>query len=396
MARSTRPLHIAQLVPGDDADFLHLACLNYRDDRPDFRRRARDLLAEDPALGLRDIWSAACVGNIESARRMLDADPPLVNARGGWFNWEPLLYTTYSRVEAPGGSTLELARLLIERGADPNACYLWGGDYRFTALTGAFGEGEQGPVNQPAHPEWEAMARLLLDAGADPNDGQALYNRMFGSCNRCLEILLEYGLNRRHRVNWRSGKGRVLDYQLDWAVRKHHVARAKLLVEHGADAAGRTNGGMSLSRAAVIAGHPGLADLLVAHGAKSPRLDRVDRFAGACMMGDAVAALEAIRRDADLPGRVQSRHHGLIEDAAGANRLDAVKLMADLGFDLEQGTFGAPLHMAAVNGHLEMVELLVGRGVDVSATDPEGRTARDWAGWRGEAECELYLSRCQL
>ena len=395
MVRKARPLHIDQLVPGDDADFLHLACLNYRQDRPAFRRRALDMLDRAPALGERDIWSAACVGNVEAARRMLDDDPSLANARGGWFNWEPLLYTAYSRVEGPGGSTLETARLLIERGADPNGCYLWGGNYRFTALTGAFGEGEQGPVNQPAHPEWEAMARLLLDAGADPNDGQALYNRMFGSCNRCLEILLEYGLNRRHRVNWRSGKGRILDYQLDWAVRKHHVARAKLLVEHGADPA-RQHHGMNLAKAAMVAGHPGLADYLVARGAKRPRLDRVDRFAGACMAGDAVAARKAVRRDADLPGRAQARHADLVADAAGANRLDAVTLMADLGFDLGRGSFGAPLHMAAVRGHLEMVELLVARGVDVARTDPEGRTARDWAKWRGEQECQVYLSRCEL
>ena len=352
------------------------------------------MLARDPGLAVRDIWSAACVGDTGTVARMLDADPALVDARGGLFDWEPLLYATYSRVQTPRGSTLDTARLLIERGTNPNAFYLWGDDYRFTALTGAFGEGEQGPVNQPAHPEWEALARLLLDAGANPNDGQALYNRMFSSCNRCLEILLEYGLNCRHRINWRSGKGRVLDYQLDWAVRNHHVARAKLLVEHGADAAGRTNDGRSLAAAAMIAGHPGLADFLVAHGAKPPRLDRVDRFSSACMSGDAVAAREAIRRDTDLPGRVQSRHGNLVADAAGADRLDAVTLMADLGFDLEQGTFGSPLHMAAVHGHLEMVELLVGRGVDVSATDPEGRTARDWAGWRGERKCELYLSIC--
>ncbi len=179
------------------------------------------MLERDPALGVRDIWSAACVGDTGTVATMLDEDPGLVDARGGFFDWEPLLYATYSRVQAPGGSTLETARLLIKRGANPNAFYLWGGDYRFTALTGAFGEGEQGPVNQPAHPAWEALARLLLNAGANPNDGQALYNRMFGSCNRCLEILLEYGLNRRHRINWRSGKGRVLDYQLDWAVRNH-------------------------------------------------------------------------------------------------------------------------------------------------------------------------------
>ena len=354
------------------------------------------MLERDPALAVRDIWSAACVGDTAVVARMLDADPALVDARGGFFDWQPLLYATYSRVQKPGGSMLEAARLLIERGADPNAFYLWGGDYRFTALTGAFGEGEQGPVNQPAHPEWEALARLLLDAGANPNDGQALYNRMFGSCNRCLEILLEYGLNRRHRVNWRSGKGRVLNYQLDWAVRNHHIARAKLLVEHGADAGRPSHDGKSLSLAAMLAGHPDLADFLVAHGADPARLDRVDRFASACMAGDAVAAREAVQREADLPRQAQARHPGLVADAAGANRVDAVELMADLGFDLDQGSFGSPLHMAAVHGHLDMVRLLVGRGVDVSASDPEGRTARDWAEWRGEVECKVYLSKCEL
>ena len=95
-----------------------------------------------------------------------------------------------------------------------------------------------------------------------------------------------------------------------------------------------------------------------------------------------------------LPRQCQARRPGLVEHAAGANRLDAVALMADVGFDLERGTVGTPLHMAAVHGHLEMVELLVGRGVDVSAMDREGRTARDWAEWRGEVKCKVYLSNC--
>ena len=45
---------------------------------------------------------------------------------------------------------------------------MWGGDCRFTALTGAFGAGEQGPVNQPPHPEWEEFARRLLDDDGRP------------------------------------------------------------------------------------------------------------------------------------------------------------------------------------------------------------------------------------
>ena len=227
-------VHVDQPAPREDADFLHLACLNYHHDRPVFRQRAREMLVRDPSLAERDIWHAACVGAADEVARMLDADPSLIEARGGWFDWEPLLYAAYARLDLPGRSTLTVARQLVERGANPNAFYMWGGDCRFTALTGAFGEGEQGPVNQPPHPEWEEFARLLLDAGAGPNDGQALYNRMFIRDDRCLEMLLEYGLNCEHRINWRSGKGRVLDYQLDWAVRNNHVARAELLVEHGA------------------------------------------------------------------------------------------------------------------------------------------------------------------
>ena len=232
--------HVDQPVPAEEADFLHLACLNYHHDRPVFRRRAREMLLSDPSLAVRDVWHAACVGETDEMERILDADPSLIEARGGWFDWEPLLYAAYSRLDLPDRSTLATARLLVERGATPNAFYMWGGDCRFTALTGAFGEGEQGPANQPPHPEWKEFARLLLDAGADPNDGQALYNRMFSRDDRCLEMLLEYGLNCEHRINWRSGKGRVLDYQLDWAIRNHHEAREKLLVENGAREPGRS------------------------------------------------------------------------------------------------------------------------------------------------------------
>ena len=188
-------VHVDRPVPGENADFLHPACLNYHHDRPIFRQRARAMLERDPSLAARDIRSAACAGATDHVARMLDADPALINARGGWFDWEPL-------------------------------------------------------------------ARLLLDAGADPNDGQALYNRMFSRDDRCLELLLEYGLNRRHRINWRSGKGWTLDYQLDWAVRKHHVARAKLLVEHGADPTRRLEDGTTLSKAALLAGHPEIAEFL--------------------------------------------------------------------------------------------------------------------------------------
>ena len=86
-----------------------------------------------------------------------------VHAKGGPFDWEPLVYAAYSRLdsEAEEHSTLEAARMLIEHGADPNAGFLWDWGGKFpclcTALTGVLGLGEtdvhriEGPLYQPPH-----------------------------------------------------------------------------------------------------------------------------------------------------------------------------------------------------------------------------------------------------
>src|SRR2546430_2575882 len=107
-------------------------------------------------------------------------DPALVNAKGGPLNWPPLLYACYSRLDdsPPMRSSLEVARVLLERGADPNAGFMWNGMYPFTALTGAFGRGEDN-MNELPHPRYDALAPVLLDAGADPNDTPTLYNPHF-------------------------------------------------------------------------------------------------------------------------------------------------------------------------------------------------------------------------
>ena len=84
------------------------------------------------------------------------------------------------------------------------------------------------------------LARLLLDEGANPNDGQALYNRMFRheAGNRCIELLLSYGLRSSDRVNWspddESNVG-MLDFLLEYAAKQGFADRVALLLENGAD-----------------------------------------------------------------------------------------------------------------------------------------------------------------
>ena len=375
--------------PADLADFLLLGCLAYfTTDRPENRERARAMLEQDPALGARDIHTAACVGDVAAVADFLAQDASLVNRRGGYFDWEPLLYACYSRLEVPGRSTLEVARLLLDWGADPNSHYMWGGQYRFTALTGAFGEGEMGPVNQPPHGRCAELAKLLLDAGADPNDGQALYNTMFTPGHDCLAMLLEYGLGPQHRCNWLFEKNGIyvdnpdqtLGYQLNWAVRNHHVERAKRLIDNGADLAVRTGEGKTLYEAAWRAGHPDLVRYLAERGAETVEIDSETRLVAACMAGDAETAKAMVDATPRLIRRVQKKNPDLVVDAAGSNRLDAVGLMADLGFNLDRVDAVAPLHQAAFQGHREMVELLLRKGADPNVKDKHhDATPQQWA-----------------
>ncbi len=82
---------------------------------------------------------------------------------------------------------MEIARALLDHGADPNALWQdqWGS--LFTVLTGAVGEGEG---VKPPHPKADELVALLLQHGASPFDGQALYNdSIVGDDTHWLEVL---------------------------------------------------------------------------------------------------------------------------------------------------------------------------------------------------------------
>ena len=401
---SWRQLAVFAAHPGRHEDFLQLSCINYfTTDRPANYERARTMLAEDASLGSRDIWHASCVGDAEAVGRFLAADPELVNRPGGYFDWPPLLYACYSRVDAPGMSTYAVAQRLLEYAADPNAHYMWGGQYRFTALTGAFGEGEMGPVNQPPHPHWKALAQLLLDAGADCNDGQALYNTMFTPGSDCLEMLLQHGLNAGHKNNWLLEEGdelidndnQTLGYQLEWASRNHHVERARLLVDHGADVNRRVDG-RTLYQWAWLTGHPDLAQYLADHGAETVELSDEQRFAGLCMSDDRDAARALRRAQPNLAGQTQAAMPELLPDAAASNRLDAVRTMLDLGFNPALPDRTA-LHQAAFHGHVDMAKLLIEKGANLSQRDAFfAATPMQWAVTAGQTELVAFLATQQI
>jgi ankyrin repeat protein len=395
-------------LPAGGADaFLRLACLNYTDWYPSKAVEARRMLQEDPALDRASIYAAAAVGSVSAARAMLEVDPALVGARGGPLGWEPLLYACYSRLDSPDPdhSTLEVARLLLSRGGDPNAGFLWRGLVPpFTALTGAFGEGEDGN-NHPPHQQAVALARLLLEAGADPNDGQTLYNRQWSRSNEHLELLLAHGLGRGaggpwfRRLGERMAPPRELLAEEVWSATVHgRTDRVKLLVEHGAPVdfpTGRTRrrsrDGATPYQAALLTGNRALADYLAQHGAPRVVLDSVQAFSAACLAGDATEARALLAAHPDLLDR-QGRAE-LVHRAVDARRLEGIRLLAALGFDLSAMTRNTPLHNAAWAGDLELVQLLVELGADPNVREPTyDATPLGWAEHNHQQAVVEYLT----
>lgn len=200
--------------------------------------------------------TAATDGRCERARRLLDARPELasdpwarlvlgrgfdgddVNAPGGPLGWAPLLYVTHSCF-----ASAELARELLERGADPNVTFR----NEYGDMSAVYGAA--GVVHDPE------LTRVLLEAGADPNDGESVYHSTEAGDPACLRLLLEHGAN----PNGTNGLGHAIDYE-----RMEHV---RLMLDAGAD----TSEAALLVHAVRRSCGPEMIRLLAEHGAPLDR-----------------------------------------------------------------------------------------------------------------------------
>jgi hypothetical protein len=362
-------------------EFLRRACLTYsgHDGTPAAATRP------DPEIVQGDVWVAAACADVDMLARLLGAEPGLASREGGPHRWPPLLYLAYAR-RVPLGDPVGAARLLLDRGADPNAGFLWHGlTCPFTVLTGVFGEGEQGPVAQPRHPQEHALARLLLDRGADPNDGQALYNRMFQPADDHLELLFEYGLGTGDGGPWRRLLGptatdspqEMLRKQLGWAVTHGFTHRVQLLAEHGVDVRSPLHGygvrRQTPHQAAVTSGQFEVARQLEELGAGSP-LSATDQVLAAVLAADPAV------RDADpaVLAAARASRPGLVVWAAVRGDIAAVRLAVELGWGVStKGRSDGPgdtewetaLHHAAGDGNEELARVLLELGADPDVRD---------------------------
>ncbi len=342
--------------------------------------------------------SAATDGRCERASRLLEARPEIASdpwarlllgrgfdgdpvAPGGPLGWAPLLYVTHSCF-----ASVELARSLLERGADPNVTFR--NEYgEMSAVYGA-----AGVVHNPE------LTLLLLEAGADPNDGESVYHSAESPDPACLRLLLEHGAD----PNGTNGLAHAIDYDrmehvklmldagadpAESALLVHAVRRGcrsemiRLLAEHGAPL-DRPGGEWSTPRDeyrtayqnAVLRGNHELAELLASLGA-STEVAPEDIAVAGLARGERPAEplpekLSADAQEVLILAVLRQVHLDRIVDVLGPNYFGHVG----------GGPPGMLIHHACWVGNPKTVEMLLERGADpLARSGAEFDTPIAWA-----------------
>ncbi|MFC4311870.1 hypothetical protein ACFPN2_22505 [Steroidobacter flavus] len=301
---------------------------------------AARLLERHPEIARASIHTAVAAHDLEAVHTFLRKNPRAVHDRSGFDGWTPLVRLAYARlpIKAVSSNALEIANVLLEAGADPNAGWSDGAN-DFNVLVGIIGGGEGGQV---AHPLAEDFARLLIARGADPFAPQALYNTSLGPDSTFwLDLLWTESEKRGETHKWTGpapnelGGEKVpsaLAYLLGNAV-PDHIQRTRWLLEHGADARG-TNfySRQSLIKHAVLAGREDVAELLVRHGAERPQLTEKEAFLAATAAGNVERMRELALKH---PEFLQS--HEPMFAVIRLKRTDIAEALLDLGMSIDVG-----------------------------------------------------------
>jgi ankyrin repeat protein len=337
------------------------------------RGRAERLLEARPEIA-RDPWAAIVLGG------RWEGDP---NEPGGPRQWSPLHYACHSCFE-----TLEAARDLLARGADPDAFYP--NDYGpMSALYGAAGV--------KYHAE---LTRLLLEAGADPNGepwfGDALYHATEARSPDCVRLLLEHGAKpndtnalahalddeRYEHVRLLLEAGARPDGAVVHAVRRSRGPEfIRLLANYGDDLEHRGGetwrGDVRLRTAyqqAFLRGRDDLLEVLRELGA-STAVDEDDLAVASVVRGE--------RPSTPLPASLDpDQQEVLVLAALQGGRLDLVVELLGVQFAgvVGGGPPGTLLHHACWVGDGGLVERLLDLGADpVAPSGAEFDTPLAWA-----------------
>ncbi|MEK6410620.1 MAG: ankyrin repeat domain-containing protein [Acidobacteriota bacterium] len=306
-----------------------------------------------------DICTAASIGDLERVREMLDEDASLSNRVSEYVTY--YLGSGAPLKNAAARGHIEIVKLLLERGADPNLP-------------------EEG-IAPHGHALYSAVysghyeiAKLLLEKGAYPSpevesSADALSIALLNSDQRMVELLCSYGAARS--VDLLSHYGDVETaaaifaanpaladdpHALSQAAGNGHEAFVRLMLHHQPDLAKRVSGEAKTRE---------LSEFLFERGA-NPNHSNWLR----------ITPLHQLARSGDL------------EKAA---------IFIDHGADLharDEDICSTPLGWAAKSGRTHMVEFLLSRGAKLNLPDdPPWATPLAWATRRGHQEIVQLLDQ---
>jgi ankyrin repeat protein len=253
-----------------------------------------------------DVHAAAEHGLMQTLRQLIEADPSLVDAKGP-DGQRPLHFAR----------SVEVIDYLLERGADINARDV---DHCATAA--------QWMVDERPH-----LCRLLLERGAQPDIFMA---SALGDIE-LVEALLDADAD---LVNRRIGQDGYPP-----------VPRAPGLHQY-VYAFGDNKSPHEIARRY---GHHKLYQRLLARSSPSRQ------FVAACERGDAGAARSLLEQVPDIASSLPDHDQRILTDAAWENKLEAVKLMLEAGFNphMRGADDSTPLDRAAFHGFIGVVRLLL-------------------------------------
>jgi len=344
------------------ADLLLHSAKPWDSDKSGAARIFARISARMPGLSRHSLHAAAMFGDLEAVKRHLARDPDAARRKGGPLDWEPLQYLAYGRLPGTDTDSVEIARLLLENGADPNANFDDGWGNPFTLLNGLVGQGEQ---DRTEHPRAEELVRLFLDHGTNAFDTQVNYDTSLGPDDtRWLELLWSRSdPSRWHEKIYARGQASTLDYLLGNAVDRRRVRRVEWLLAHGADPNGIH--GYSLRpiilHAQLYGGREILA-LCERHGGRPQTLEGDEAFMAACLSGD----LDEIRRLASVRPALPLQPQFMIE-AAQRDLDDVVALLLELGTPVDRGQHDGKraLHWCGQCGSVKAAACLIAAGADI-------------------------------
>lgn len=310
-----------------------------------------------------EAFEAIQADDLDRLETLLQQHPELPNARGTNSNTLLNLAGALGKVEA--------VRRLLARGADPSI----GNNKGWTPLHQAGYRGPQDGVSLQLLPLLLA-AGARVDVFAHGDGGSPLVQALFWGHRENAEILAERGVV-PNNLRVAAGLGR-LDL-----VRSHFTRDGRLKASAGAH--------REFHRP-----HSGFP-AWVPSDDQQEILDEALVWAAKSGRTEPMAFL--IEQGAN-PNGDPYRGTPLIWAAAN-NRMAAAKWLLEHGADVDhQGTFGGlthgqgttALHLAAQNGHMEMVQLLVEQGADPNIQDElYHSTAAGWANHFGHEEVQKYL-----